>query len=332
MADNKTQGAVGTSAAEPSAVAAGMTDAGAASLPQSDSDPPVQPAPLDEVMLAMDVVDTLRHREQLVAKELASGARDEDMYERLRQVYAAQGITVPDRILREGVDALRENRFVYTQQGAPGARRWALFYVNRRRWAGLAALVVVLLAAGLFAYDTGVRAPRRALVTDLQTTRAQIVAVSDDANAMSQAATLFQQSQVALDRGDYAEARTDLESMQAILTQLQRSYTLRIVTDPETGVWRVPDLNTEARNYYLIVEAIDPNGRRVTLPIRSEEDGQVRNVATWGMRVDEGTFYGVADDKSDDGIIQNDIFGTKSVGHLEPAYLFPTTGAAITSW
>jgi hypothetical protein len=295
-------------------------------------DTPVQPAPLDEVMLAMDVVDTLRHREQLVAKELASGARDEEMYERLRQVYAAQGIAVPERILREGVDALRENRFVYTQQGSKGARRWAMFYVNRRRWAGLALLVVVLVAAGLFAYDAGVRAPRRTLAADLQTTRAQIVAVSDDTTATTQAATLFQQSQVAIGRGDYGEARTALESLQAILTQLQRSYTLRIVTNPETGVWRVPDINTGARNYYIIVEAIDANGRRVTLPIRNEEDGSVRSVSSWGMRVDEATFFGVSDDKSDDGIIQDDVFGTKSVGRLEPEYLFPTTGAAITAW
>jgi hypothetical protein len=26
------------------------------------------------------------------------------------------------------------------------------------------------------------------------------------------------------------------------------------------------------------------------------------------------------------------VFGTKSVGRLEPEYLFPTTGAAITAW
>ncbi|HLU82896.1 MAG TPA: DUF6384 family protein [Trueperaceae bacterium] len=311
---------------------ADMTDPAVTETPTAADAPLVQPAPLDEVMLAMDVVDTLRHREQLVAKELAAGARDEDMFERLRQVYAAQGITVPERILREGVDALRENRFVYTPSGDKGARRWATLYVNRRRWAGLALLLVVLVAAGIFAYDAAVRAPRRALVEDLQTTRAQIVAVSEDGAASAQAATLFQQSQVALDRGAYGEARTDLESLQAILTQLQRSYTLRIVTNPETGVWRVPDINTGARNYYLIVEAIDANGRRVTLPIRSEEDGQVRNVSSWGLRVDEATFFSVADDKSDDGIIQNDVFGTKSVGQLEPEYSFPTTGAAITSW
>src|SRR5690606_4842766 len=99
--------------------------------------PAVPPPPLDEVMLAMDVVDTLRHREQLVAKELAEGVREEDLYARLRQVYAAQGIDVPERILREGVAALRENRFVYKPKGSPAARRWAMLYVHRRRWGAL---------------------------------------------------------------------------------------------------------------------------------------------------------------------------------------------------
>ena len=35
--------------------------------------------PLDEVMLAMDVVDTLRHQEKVVARELLSDTRDEEL-------------------------------------------------------------------------------------------------------------------------------------------------------------------------------------------------------------------------------------------------------------
>src|SRR5690606_1888082 len=116
------------------------------------------PAPLDDVMLAMDVVDTLRHREKLVAGELAAEGREEDMLERLRRVYAAQGTEVPDRILREGVEALQENRFVYTQKGSRGARRWALFYIHRGRWLLGLLIVVIAVAASLFAYDAAVRA------------------------------------------------------------------------------------------------------------------------------------------------------------------------------
>ncbi len=283
-------------------------------------------------MLAMDVVDTLRHREQLVAKELAEGVREEDLYARLRQVYAAQGIDVPERILREGVAALRENRFVYTPKGSPGARRWAHLWVQRGRWGALLLAVVVVVAASLFVYDSNVRAPRRTLSADLQATRAQVVAVSEVDAASAQAAVLYQQGVTAMERGDYAEARLNLNSLESLLAQLRSAYTLRIVAEPDSGVWRIPDVNIGARNYYIIVEAIDQNGRRVSVPVLDEEIGEVETVTSWGLRVDEQTFNAVRDDKLDDGIIQNNVFGHKRSGVLEPDYLFPTTGAALTSW
>ncbi|HJR69030.1 MAG TPA: DUF6384 family protein, partial [Gammaproteobacteria bacterium] len=71
-----------------------------------------EPAPLDELMLAMDVVDTLRHKELVLARELMAGERDEDLLERLRDIYTGQGIEVTDEILTQGVKALREERFV----------------------------------------------------------------------------------------------------------------------------------------------------------------------------------------------------------------------------
>ena len=67
-------------------------------------------APLDDVMLAMDVVDTLRHREHLVRRELNEKDREKALIARLREIYAGQGIDVPDAVLVEGVNALRDNR------------------------------------------------------------------------------------------------------------------------------------------------------------------------------------------------------------------------------
>ena len=291
-----------------------------------------EPVQLDEVMLAMDVVDTLRHREHLIARELAEGAREEDMVARLRQVYAAQGIEVPDHILREGVAALRENRFVYTPKGSPGARRWALLWVRRGRVAAVALGLVVLVAAAVYAYDAAVRAPRRALVSGLTETRAAIVALSEVPAATSEANELYRQAEIALSRGDQDQAREVLAAMEDLRARLEQAYTLRIVNDPVTALERIPDVNEEASNYYVIVEAVGPNGQRVRVPIESEETGEVREVSTWGVRVDEATFERVARDKLDDGIVQDSTFGVKRPGRLEPDYEFPTLGGAITEW
>lgn len=304
-----------------------MPDAGA--LPNPNA---VTPAALDDVMLAMDVVDTLRHREALVEQELAGPARDQQLLQRLRQIYASQGIQVTDDVLKEGIAALKEDRFVYQPPPRSSATRWAHAYVDRGKWAKglLAVLVVAALAYG--AYWSLVVAPQRQLASDLATVHAQIMAVSQVPQASASADTLYQQARTAAERGDRSEARTSFQSLESLRDQLERSYALRISSGPDTGFWRVPDVNLGARNYYIVVDAIDANGRNVSVPVVNEETGVTQRVTQWGIRVDEATFESVRQDKLDDGIIQNSFFGEKHAGYLEPEYAFPTTGAAVTDW
>ena len=113
---------------------------------------PSRAAPLDDVMLAMDVVDTLRHQESLVARELGDESRASDLLDRLRRVYAAQGIEVPDRILSEGVAALREGRFTYAPPADSWSVRWARAYVRRGAYGrALLALLVPMVPMALLA-------------------------------------------------------------------------------------------------------------------------------------------------------------------------------------
>ncbi len=83
------------------------------------------------------------------------------------------------------------------------------------------------------------------------------------------------------------------------------------------------------QNYYLVVEAVTPQGKRLTVPITSEENGKTYTVQQWGLRVDESLYDKIRQDKLDDGIIQNNRFGMKERGYLTPRYLMPTTGGAI---
>ena len=122
------------------------------------------------------------------------------------------------------------------------------------------------------------------------------------------------------------------------MANLQRDveleYELRIAAQPgsRSGVWRIPDANTGARNYYIIVEAVNKFGKLEEVPVMNEEDGKTYRVNQWGLRVEEQLFQQVAADKADDGIIQNNRFGNKKRGFLTPDYVMPTTGAAITQW
>ena len=103
-------------------------------------------ASLDELMLAMDVVDTLRHKELVLARELEGEDRDAKLLDQLREIYTSQGIPVTDEILQRGVDALREERFVYTPPAPSFSRTLAHAYVTRGRWGKLAGGAVAVLA------------------------------------------------------------------------------------------------------------------------------------------------------------------------------------------
>jgi len=94
---------------------------------------PAEPA-LDEVMLAMDVVDTLRHEQEVIVRELNSDARDAAFVARVKQIYANQGIDVSDEIVRQGVEALKQDRFTHVPPKRTFVVRLAEIYIDRWKW------------------------------------------------------------------------------------------------------------------------------------------------------------------------------------------------------
>ncbi|HWT16761.1 MAG TPA: DUF6384 family protein [Patescibacteria group bacterium] len=89
---------------------------------------------MDELMLAMDIVDTLRHEQSLVERELAAEQRDDAFVARVKQIYASQGIEVSDALVRQGVEALKQDRFAYVPPKRTFAVRLAEVWVDRWRW------------------------------------------------------------------------------------------------------------------------------------------------------------------------------------------------------
>ena len=413
---------------------------------------------MDDIMLTMDVVDTLRRRKALVDHELDSAAREQELVDKVRAIYAAQGIEVSDETIAAGVEALRDQRFAYHPPPPGLLTRLGHLYVNRGKWGkrlgmGIAALLAAWgihygavtlpkkhaaqaearqinteitsttvtlggsrerlkrlrarlasqpepkakslrttaavsrneastaldkaeqLIASAARIETPEQLPASAGPLEKQRAREQLAqrqkllqqaeaqfdqaeakigllgsldrlpadlaqykkAIDDIAReekARSLARQIHDSGVTALKKGDIETARLQLSDLKGLLDQLQQAYVLKIVSRPgeRSGVWRYPDANSKARNYYLIVEAVDRKGRKLKLPITSEEDGKTRQASKFGMRVSAATYNRVAADKQDDGIIQNNILGTKRSGYLKPDYNMDTTGQAITQW
>ena len=413
---------------------------------------------LNEIMLAMDVVDTLRHQQSLVDRELGTDDHDQALIAKVRKIYADQGLAVSDDVIASGVKALREERFTYTPPKKSFQLTLAHLYVHRGRWAKRGALLLAALLVVYLVYQLAVVAPqkrsrqkaaqainlridqqqdqisvakerlarlnqslikakeaglhkasvastglfdqterdisaarekvqaleklgiktrvdgnqlaangatvtarldeRKELISALNVhldnaektgkslaelkilpeklinQRDRVISEAQQNDARRQAETLYNDAMAALERGDVTAAQTGYNLLQQLYDQLVQEYELRIVSREgvRSGIWRVPEKNPNARNYYVIVEAVTADGKSLELPITSEEDGKTHTVKQWGLRVKESVFEQIKRDKMDNGIIDNNVFGLKKRGYLQPRYLIPTTGGAITQW
>ena len=409
---------------------------------------------LDEVMLAMDVVDTLRHEQQLVERELASDEQDKALIEKVKRMYASQGLEVTDEVIAAAVAALREGRFTYQPPPPRGPVWLANLYVRRNWLAKWAAILAASLAGMFFLYQVALVAPEerqrqktaksfnttisqqldqlsvakqrlahlnqalgraekspfasevaaKVLLTEagqqlagaetrlqaleklplqpnltvdslvregevikrrleqrgtlvsavnaqldkaeaaihdlgelaglrdkLASQRQSLLAESREEAARTQTDKLYSDALAALNRGDLAAARRESTALQELYDHLVQEYEVRIVSRPDlpSGIRRTLPNRPGVRNYYVVVEAVTSQGKRLTVPITSEENGKTYNVQHWGQRVDESLYDKIRRDKLDDGIIQNNRFGVKERGYLSPQYLMPTTGGAI---
>jgi hypothetical protein len=168
----------------------------------------------------------------------------------------------------------------------------------------------------------------------LQQAHASVLAVAADPAAKQTADALLADGERAIREGNRAGASKIKGELSELADTLAREYTLTIVSRPgeATAVWRRPPGRSGARNYYLIVEAVAPNGRRLSVPVRNEETGETETVTKFGVRVPESVYEAVRIDKSDDGIVQNNRFGIKRRGTLDVDYQMPFQGGFITRW
>lgn len=307
---------------------------------------PAKAHTLDDVMIAMDVVDTLRHREDLVARELDEAGREQELIGRLKEIYRGQGIEVPDSVLAEGVKALRESRFVY-KPPPPSLKRTLLTIWARRQTYGAVAAIGLALVGGSIGYQymavtrPAIEAQERQRVEVSETlprtirqSYADVVAMGREPAVKERADTILADAERAIRDQDRPRMEAATKAFAALREEVSREYSLVIVSRPgeTSGVWRIPKVNPTQRNYYLLVEPLTPDGKRVPLSIRNEETGASEQVERFGVRVPKDVFDRVAADKRDDGIIQNNRFAVKRRGWLSTEYLMPFQDGTITRW
>lgn len=301
--------------------------------------------PLDDLMMAMDVVDTLRHQEGQVARELKADERDAAMVERLRKVYAAQGIDVPDHILKAGVEDLKRDRFVYSPPAAGFQRTLAMVYITRSIWskwlAGLAVVLIVATTAWYMLVTLPAQRSEAALAERLENmpqTYSELFQRIDDLTGNTaieaNAQRLVDDGTIALSDGKTDAAFKAEADLRDLASRLAEVFDVQIISREgvPTGITRIPDANQDAENHYIVVEAVDPDGNILERDIVSEENGQTVRVNKWAQRVSDTIYTAVRRDKVDDGIVQKGTLGQKQRGELDITWRSGVQNGAITEW
>jgi hypothetical protein len=264
---------------------------------------------------------------------------------RLRQIYESQGLDVSDAILDAGIRALKESRFTYTPPrpglGVTLARMWVARGTVAKVVAVLAIVVVAVFGWQRWQSGTAERTAEAARVeieetlpAALDRAAASTLAEARDSEATGAVETAVADAKAALARGDAAAARAGIAAVEALRGELVRTYDVRIVSRPgePSGVFRIPEVNEAARNYYLIVEAVTPSGEAVPIQVTSQEDGKTATTSKFGVRVPEAVFDAVRRDKEADGIVDDAVIAEKPRGSLQPVWTVPVEPGRILEW
>lgn len=122
-----------------------------------------------------------------------------------------------------------------------------------------------------------------------------------------------------------------LDKIKSLQEYVSADLRIRIVDRPgvESGFARN---NDRTKRYYVVLEAIDSNGKVFNREVENVETNAISVTNRWGQRVDQAVFEKVKSDKVADGVIDNPAFGSKPAGHYEIKYSTPTLGSSVTRW
>ncbi len=295
--------------------------------------PAKKPLAPHEVLRVMDAAQII-HERQAALKEHEAFDREATIRD-IQLMYEELGDLVDADTIEKALDEYLSQRYAYTAAPKGLRRNLALLYI-KRGWVATRVILPTAAAAtivwGGFAYVEGVTQRMQELEAAALVTLEADVERLHEALLASAAEDLVRERAAALDAA--AESQLAAQDADALERTAERFQNLHDLVAAEYrieitgGVWRTRD---NIRNHYLVVRALDADGRPVTVPIRHEESGATRRVSEWGERVPQEVYDRVAADKQDNGIIDDEEFGFKRRGFITAERRYPDVGQ-ITEW
>lgn len=107
----------------------------------------------NDLIVASDIVDTIRNDERLIDHELGSEDRKKALKARLKDMYKAQGMEVSDAVIEEAVQRKDAERFIFKPMKAGFSRFLWTSYVRRNKYALTLSVAVGVVVLGVVGYN-----------------------------------------------------------------------------------------------------------------------------------------------------------------------------------
>ncbi len=285
---------------------------------------------LEEVIRVMDVASALRREQELVDREFNLDKTKELLREKLRKTAALTGETLTPEQIEAAVDWYYENLHEYEEPKK--SLQWFLahLYVARGRILKIAVPLVAALATvwslwfAPFAPFSAANQKRKTL-SEL---RHRIENTIDAANALdlthaakSSVEQLHKEFNAYWDNQNLDAISSVAKRLDQLYGQINETYTITVVSGENRQSATRRDFTdndgTRVSGHYLLVQALDSNGQPLTREILNNETNTRKSVTTWGERVPASVYNRLAQDKKQDGILNETIFAKKERGALE---------------
>ena len=305
---------------------------------------------LQDMLKIMDVAREMRQDRELVLQELSH----EERVSRLRERLLASTELTGETATPEEVDAAIELYFdnLHTFREPQFGLQVLLAHLYIRRWKLLISGTLLLaLGSSLWWLFLAPHAPlssetqRAAVLRHQQDELARLstsaLEWASEPAVRQQINQLTDEARLALEQSNASAFDAARRELSDLAQQLQATYEVRIVQSGQSAARRdfTDDSGTRVSGYYVIVEAVTPDGQRVSLPIRDRETGNTSHLATWGEQVPEAVYNRLKADKLADGVLDEHLFARKERGHLDWNMQLPGAdgqplkrGGQIASW
>jgi hypothetical protein len=179
------------------------------------------------------------------------------------------------------------------------------------------------------------------VAAQLRDMEGQFKALGLPASDMSNISAIVASGLVHVQRLETAAARAEVDDLSKTLVYTKTPLTINAVdrAGEKTGIRRrfkanKNDTNSTAWSWYIHVEAVDPSGEVVPVPVTSVETGRHALAKSFAIRVTKEVYEEIGKDKKSDGHVDDKKMGEKPANSLAIRYsrAFSQEPQAILEW